>query len=82
MKTMNASEFKAKCLAILDWVKDTGDDVVILKRGKPVARLVPPGTEHGRLPQEELMGTVTILGDVVAPALPEDAWEALDRDPE
>lgn len=82
MKTMNASEFKAKCLAILDWVNETGEGVVILKRGKPVARLGPPGLESARTPQEELMGTVTILGDVIAPAIPEDAWEALDPDPE
>ncbi len=80
MQTMNASEFKAKCLAVLDRVKATGEGVLILKRGKPVARLVPPGPELGRVPQEGLKGTVEILGDVVAPALPEDAWEALDRE--
>jgi prevent-host-death family protein len=42
MVTINASEFKAKCLAILDEVADTGEAVMILKRGRPVAQLVPP----------------------------------------
>jgi len=77
MKTMNASEFKAKCLAILDAVGDTGESVLILKRGRPVARLVPPvPTEEGS-PQDRLRGTVKILGDIVSPAVPPDEWEAL-----
>jgi prevent-host-death family protein len=42
MKTINASEFKAKCLAILDEVAETGEVLTILKHGKPVAQLVPP----------------------------------------
>ncbi len=40
VRTMNATEFKAKCLAVLDQVKD-GSEVIVTKRGKPVARLVP-----------------------------------------
>ena len=40
MKTINASEFKAKCLAILDEVSDTGEVLTILKHGRPVARLL------------------------------------------
>jgi len=39
MKEISASEFKAKCLALLDDVGDEG--IVITKRGKPVAKLVP-----------------------------------------
>jgi prevent-host-death family protein len=39
MKEISASEFKAKCLAILDDVDNDG--IVITKRGKPVAKLVP-----------------------------------------
>ena len=41
MAVYNASEFKAKCLAILDQVNSTRETVTILKRGKPVAQLVP-----------------------------------------
>ncbi|CAN5507767.1 type II toxin-antitoxin system Phd/YefM family antitoxin [soil metagenome] len=38
---MKASEFKAKCLAVLDEVRDSGREVTITKRGKPVAKVVP-----------------------------------------
>ncbi len=77
METINASEFKAKCLAILDRVHATGEPVLILKRGKPVAELLPPRQTEGRYPQEELMGSVTVDGDIVGPVLPEDEWESL-----
>ncbi len=77
VETISASEFKAKCLAILDRVKATGEAVLVTKRGRPVAEVVPPRAAHSRPPQTDLLGTVDIRGDVVAPALPEDAWEAL-----
>lgn len=75
MKTMNASEFKAKCLAILDDVAATGEGLTILKHGRPVAQLIPPAPVSGRSPQGGLEGTVEFLGDVVGPALPSAAWE-------
>lgn len=75
MKTMNASEFKAKCLAILDDVARTGEGLTILKHGRPVAQLVPPVRVSAGSPQEGLKGTVEFLGDVVDPVLPAVAWE-------
>ncbi len=42
MVTISASEFKATCLSILDKVERTGEPVLITKRGKPVAQVVPP----------------------------------------
>lgn len=77
MQWINASDFKARCLAILDSVRDTGEPVVILKRGRPVAQLSPVTSDGEKFPQEELKGTVVILGDVAGPALPEDHWESL-----
>lgn len=77
METINASDFKAKCLAILDRVHDTGVRIVILKRGRPVAELVPPTFSTSEFPQDELKGTVTIHGDIVGPAIPEEDWESL-----
>ena len=77
MQTLNASDFKARCLAILDRVRETGEPVLILKRGKPVAQLVPARSSAARYPQDDLRGTVRVLGDVVEPALPAEAWEAL-----
>jgi prevent-host-death family protein len=76
MRSIRASEFKAKCLAILDEVERTGEPVTILKRGRPVARLLPPVPEQGRYPQDALFGTVEILGDVLEPVLPAEDWEA------
>lgn len=67
MRSIRASELKAKCLAILDEVERTGEPVTILKRGRPVAHIVPPITGQGRYPQEFLRGTVEILGDVLEP---------------
>jgi prevent-host-death family protein len=77
MRTISATEFKAKCLAILDEVERTGEGVTILKRGRPVAQIVPTAGFHDEaFPQHSLRGTVTILGDIVAPVLPADAWES------
>jgi prevent-host-death family protein len=78
MKTVSASEFKAKCLSILDEVEARGEVVTIVKHGRPVARLVPPIPMMGRYPQRELGGTVDFLGDVVEPAVEVEAWEALE----
>ena len=76
METINASEFKARCLAILDRVRETGERVVILKRGQPVAELGPPSQSDADHPQTELKESVTIVGDIVGPALPADHWES------
>lgn len=73
---MNASEFKAKCLAVLDEVERTGESVTILKRGRPVAVVLPAHERTGRYPQDGLRGSVEVLGDIVEPALPAGAWEA------
>ena len=68
METINASDFKARCLAIPDRVQATGERIVILRRGRPVAELRPlPRVETG-YPQSELRGTVTIPADLIAPA--------------
>jgi prevent-host-death family protein len=68
--SVGAAHFKAHCLAILDRVAHTGEAVVVTKRGRPVARVVPARQAgHG-----SLRGSVTVRGDIVAPML--DAWEA------
>jgi antitoxin (DNA-binding transcriptional repressor) of toxin-antitoxin stability system len=75
MIEINASEFKAKCLAILDEVFASGQTVTILKRGKPVAQLVPPVQRDEGWPQTTLAGSVEIVGNVIDPALDSEAWE-------
>ena len=77
MMRINASDFKARCLAILDRVHETGERVVILKRGKPVAELSRVVSEGNLYPQSELEGTVIIAGDVMEPVFPEEQWDSL-----
>jgi prevent-host-death family protein len=79
MKTLTSTEFKAKCLAVLDEIARTGEPVTILKRGRPVAQLVPPVPWGKGYPQDEIIGTVRIKGDIVEPALPSNEWEAEKR---
>ena len=76
MERINASDFKARCLSILDRVRATGERVVILKRGQPVAELGPATQSLARYPQLELKGTVTVVGDIVGPLVPEKHWES------
>lgn len=60
-----AGEFKAKCLKLLDEVAESGESLVITKRGKPVARLVPmPGS---RDLFGALAGSVLREDDIVSP---------------
>ncbi len=41
MQTIKASEFKAKCLHLMDWVNQSNEEIIITKNGKPVSRLIP-----------------------------------------
>jgi len=41
MRSIAASQFKARCLALLDEVAETKETLVVTKRGKPVAQVVP-----------------------------------------
>ena len=79
MTVINASDFKARCLAILDRVHETGERVVILKRGRPVAELTRATGVSEQYPQVELEGTVVILDDIVEPVFPEEYWDSLKR---
>ncbi len=74
MKTIKASEFKARCLQLMDEVSETGEPLVITKNGKPVSQLVPYRPKRSTL-FGVMKGTVTIKGDILSP-LDED-WEAL-----
>ena len=69
-KTIAASEFKARCLELLDEVARTREPVVVTKRGKPVARLMPLETEHAL----SLEGSVRYGGDIVGPTDPD--WDS------
>jgi prevent-host-death family protein len=71
--TVNATEFKARCLELMDQVAATGNPLLITKRGRPVARLVPVEVRPRSI-VGALRGTVRIQGDIVSPL--DVRWEA------
>ncbi len=73
MKSIKASEFKAKCLKLMDQVAETGETLVITKNGNPVAELRPAKRRLDSLFGAH-KGLIEIKGDIIAP-LDED-WEA------
>ena len=72
-RTIKASEFKARCLKLMDEVAENGEEIVITKNGKPVAKLTAfrerPKTLFG-IDKDRLI----ILGDIISPIDVE--WEA------
>lgn len=75
--TVTATEFKAKCLALIDQVHRSGETVVITKRGRVVAKLVAEKDEADK-PWLALRGTrYEWKGDPFAPVVDEDDIEAL-----
>ncbi|MFZ0801074.1 MAG: type II toxin-antitoxin system Phd/YefM family antitoxin [Terriglobales bacterium] len=75
MKTMPAGQFKAQCLKVMDDVQSTREPVVITKRGRPVAKLVPT-TEPSDDFLGRLSGSMKIVGDITQPIEDPEAWEA------
>jgi prevent-host-death family protein len=73
-RQIKASEFKAKCLALIDEVAATGEAVVVTKNGKPMAELVPHRTAQ-KSPLGIWKGKVEIVGDVISPVDVE--WDAM-----
>ncbi len=73
MKEIPSEKFKARCLRLLDEVHSTREPVLITKRGRPMAKLVPVEDE----PREflgRLKGIVKIVGDIESPVASPDEW--------
>lgn len=64
VREVAAGEFKAKCLQLMDEVKDKSIELVITKRGVPVAKLVPI-QERKDSPFGWMKGTFRIVGNIV-----------------
>ncbi|HZB88625.1 MAG TPA: type II toxin-antitoxin system Phd/YefM family antitoxin [Terracidiphilus sp.] len=84
MRTIPAGQFKARCLAIMDEVNATGEPVLITKRGKPVARVVPSEDRPRVAPDSEsifgfLRGLATIPDgvDIVSSPFTDEEWEIM-----
>ncbi len=75
MKKMAAGKFKVHCLAVMDEVRSKRESVLITKRGKPVAKLVPVGEDKGK---DEIFGFLAgkgkITGDIISPAISPEEW--------
>jgi len=76
MKKMAAGSFKIHCLAVMDEVQAKRETVVITKRGKPVAKLIPADSDSDDI-YNFLAGKGAITGDVVSPALGRNEWGKL-----
>ena len=76
MTTIQASEFKAKCLALMDQVARTGETILITKNGKPVAELRPHRPPRVRSPVGLHKGQSVILINIVEP-LEKGLWKVL-----
>lgn len=76
MKQIAAARFKAQCLHLMDEVKTSREPLLISKKGRPVAMLVPADE-----PRKDvfgcLVGTLEITGDVLVPVAPAGSWKAL-----
>ncbi len=70
-RTVSATQFKAHCLALMDEVQQSGEEIVITKHGKPVARLAPTAPSVVSM-LGWMRGTSEVIGDIVGP---EDDWD-------
>jgi prevent-host-death family protein len=78
MEEIAISEFKARCLALLERVRQTKKPLRITRFGKPVAEIMPPSPEAG--PKDwigSMKDTMEILGDIVSPVIDEKDIKAL-----
>ena len=71
------SQFKAKCLALLDQVQKTKKPIVVTRFGKPVAEVFPPSQAAPAGWMGSMKDEFEIVGDIVSPANEENDWEVL-----
>jgi prevent-host-death family protein len=78
MEEISISEFKAKCLAILERVRKMKKPIRVTCFGKPVAEVFPPSpTKQEGEWLGRMRGTAKIVGDIVSPATDPSEWEVL-----
>ena len=76
MNDISISEFKAKCLGLIEQVHKTRQPLRITRHGRPVAEVIPAGPDRKRKFLGDMMGTVEFLGDVVSPVIDLEDFEA------
>ena len=75
LNTMAISQFKAHALKVIDEVARTRESVIITKRGKPLAKVIPYQDSKGKNQPGKLADTILFEKDIVSP-LGEDLWDA------
>lgn len=76
MKSVSISEFKAKCLGLIEQVDKTRQPLRITRHGRPIAELIPAGPNRKRKFLGGMVGTGEIVGDIVSPVIDLDEFEA------
>jgi prevent-host-death family protein len=79
LRRVPATEFKAKCLELMDRVAERRETFVITKRGKPVAKMGPVDREPKDSIFGFLRGKAWIKGDILSPVVPPEAWEVVEE---
>jgi prevent-host-death family protein len=78
---MAAGEFKAKCLAVMAEVNSTGQPVLVTKRGKPLARVLPFEEQTPKETPESIFGCLrhmgAITGDIVSSEFSDEEWDRM-----
>ena len=76
MQTIQASEFKAKCLALMDDIARSGETLIVTKNGRLIAELRPYSGGRSDSPFGR-HSDLQILGDIIT-STEEEAWEAIE----
>lgn len=76
MNDVPISEFKAKCLRLIEQVHKTRQPLRITRHGRPVAEVVPAGPDRKRKFLGDMIGTAEIVGDIVSPVIDLEDIEA------
>jgi prevent-host-death family protein len=64
-RVVSATEFKAKCLALLDEIEQRAATIIVTRRGRPVAVLGPVKRKVWKSPRNRWAGKARIVGDIV-----------------
>ena len=79
METITISKFKATCLAVLERVRRTGKPILVTRRGKPIAEVMPPSPANvGADWLGSFAEGASIEGDIVDPVAGSNRWKVLE----
>ena len=79
MERIPISKLREETRIVLERVRKTGSPVLVTYRGEPIAQILPPPREKPGAWLGAFRGTGRIVGDIVAPAEDESAWEILQQ---